>query len=152
MKVNGALGEATLQEAVYRPLLEALAADRHTPKTYARLQEMLPDMPHQQLLQALLILVGASHVSPTQSAAVIKKRRPVTNALNRAICRRALAKTEINYLASPVTGGGIQASRFQQLFLLARAEKKQTPKEWAAFAWKVLASQGELLLKDGQDA
>ena len=53
-------------------------------------------------------------------------------------------------MASPVTGGGIQVNRFSQLFLLAHREGHQTPNDWAAFAWNLLALQNQRLLKDGQ--
>ena len=35
-------------------------------------------------------------------------------------------------------------------FLLARSEGRQHPAEWAAFAWSLLADQGQRLLKEGK--
>ena len=60
------------------------------------------------------------------------------------------ASDEINFLASPVTGGGIRVSRFNQLFLLAYKNGKATPEDWANFVWKILASQGQKIVKDGE--
>ena len=41
-------------------------------------------------------------------------------------------------------------SRFEQLFLIARAGGKQHPTEWARFAWEIVLADGQILLKDGQ--
>ena len=52
----------------------------------------------------------------------------------------------INFLASPVSGGGIVVGRIFQLFLLARLQGGKTPADWSAFAWKILNSQGQKLI------
>jgi hypothetical protein len=48
-----------------------------------------------------------------------------------------------------VTGGGVAVSRFQQLFMIAISQGKKSPKEWAKFAWQVLLSQGQRIIKQG---
>ena len=53
-------------------------------------------------------------------------------------------------LASPVTGGGIPTTRFQQIFLLARSEGETTPEAWSHYAWNVLKAQNQHLVKDGK--
>jgi hypothetical protein len=60
------------------------------------------------------------------------------------------ASADISYLASPVTGGGIPANRFQQLFMLALVQGKQLPEEWAQSTWQVLAVQGQKIVKEGK--
>jgi hypothetical protein len=73
-----------------------------------------------------------------------------TQRLNADILNRAPASAaHTEYLASPVTGGGIPANRIVQLFLLARMQGKKTSKEWVQFTWQVLQAQGQRLLKDG---
>ena len=62
---------------------------------------------------------------------------------------RAGASGDVASLASPITGSGVPVMRFEQLFLQAREEQLATPSEWAAHAWRILASQGQRLLKDG---
>jgi hypothetical protein len=57
LKVTGALGEASLNEAVHVPILDALAD--HKPKTLAELEQTLaPSVNFAQLLQAALVLTG----------------------------------------------------------------------------------------------
>jgi Trk-type K+ transport system membrane component len=53
-------------------------------------------------------------------------------------------------LASPVTGGGITVTRFEQLFLLAQSQGKKQPGDWAQYAWQILASQGQKLVNAGK--
>ena len=63
---------------------------------------------------------------------------------------KARSSNELNYLASPVTGGGVTVPRFQQLFLLARQQGHKQPQDWARYLWSVLAMQNQRLLKDGK--
>lgn len=40
--------------------------------------------------------------------------------------------------------------RFQQLFLLAIAQGKKQPAEWAQLVWQILANQGQKIVKEGK--
>ena len=62
---------------------------------------------------------------------------------------KARSSNEINYLCSPVTGGGVVVGRFGQLFLLAITQGKKSAHEWAQFAQNILKIQGQKILKDG---
>ena len=68
MKVAGSLGEATLQEEIYRPIVQALADDGYAPKTLSQLaaNPKLSSIPPPQLVQALLVLTGGGQVHPAQ--------------------------------------------------------------------------------------
>ena len=57
---------------------------------------------------------------------------------------------DLNHLASPVMGGGFALGRLPQLFLLASTQGRKTPDDWARFAWDILASQNQRLIKDGK--
>lgn len=150
LKVVGAAGEAALQEAVYAPLLAALAARQHAPKTLRELAQALPDMAWVQLQEAVVVLVGTGAVAPCQSEAAAKQVHKRCVALNRHLRERARLSNEIETLASPVTGGGVAVNRFQQLFLNAVEQGRKQPVEWAQQVWQILASQDQRLLKDGQ--
>ena len=148
LKVTGSLGEATLQEAVYGPILDQLAD--HKPKTLGQLEQALKDISFAQILQATMVLGATGAVLPVQDEGAISKAKKRTDRLNLHLMKKARSSSELNYLASPVTGGGITAPRFHQLFLLARAQGHKQPAEWAQFAWKVLDAQGQRLLKEGK--
>lgn len=150
LKATGALGEATLQEAVYRPVIAALAEASYVPKSLRQLTLDLPKLSYAQLQQAMIVLVGMNAVAPCQSEAVARQVQKRCDALNRHICQQAVYSKDIETLASPVTGGGVAVGRFQQLFLLARAANRKMPQEWAQYAWQILSGQGKKLVKEGK--
>ena len=150
LKVAGSIGEATLSEGIYNPILDALAD--HKPKTLGQLELAVKgkEIVFAQLTQAILILAGAGHVYAVQDDAAITKVKKRTDKLNAHLLQKARSSGDITYLASPVTGGGVTVSRFPQLFLLAIHQGKKHPTEWAQFAWQLLTAQGQRILKDGK--
>ncbi len=152
LKIAGAAGEATLDEAVYRPLLATLAAEHYAPKTLAQLQAQpgLKTLPVGQLVQALLLLTGAGHLHPAQADAAVEAVRSRCAALNARILERAVYGGEIGFMASPVLGGAVPVGRFQQLFLRALARGQKKPAQWASDAWATISSQGQRLVRDGK--
>lgn len=154
LKVNGSLGEATLQEAVYGPILDQLAD--HKPKTIGQLEQALKaaqstqNLTFAQILQAAMVLSATGAVLPVQDDDATQKAKKRTDRLNPRLMTKARSSNELSYLASPVTGGGITVPRFHQLFLLARAQGHKKPADWAQFTWNILAAQGQRLLKEGQ--
>jgi len=149
LKINGSLGEATLQEAVYGPVLDQLAD--HKPKTLGELERAVQgdNVNFAQLLQSVIVLVGAGVLHPAQDDNVASKARKRTDRLNAYLMSRARSSNELVYLASPVTGGGVNVPRFHQLFMLARQQGYKTAAEWAQYTWNILAMQGQRLVKDG---
>jgi hypothetical protein len=150
LRVTGALGEATLTEAIYRPILDVLAD--HKPKTLAQLEQAVKGagINFAQLNQAVMILIGAGHLLAVQEDAAIPKAKKHTDKLNAHLMLQARSSADIGFLASPVTGGGVPVGRFAQLFLLALGHGKKQPAELAQFVWTILAAQNQRLLKDGK--
>ena len=150
LKVSGALGESSMSEAVYTPLLDLLAD--HKPRTLGQLELALKDkgVILAQLVQAALILTGAGHLATVQDEATTAKAKKATDKLNSCLMGKARSSGDISFLASPVTGGGVTVGRFQQLFLMARAQGAKQPADWAHITWELLQAQGQRILKDGQ--
>lgn len=150
LKVTGALGEASMSEAVYNPILDALAD--HKVKTLGQLEQATKEqgVNFAQLVQAIVILAGTGSVAAAQDEAVVPKARKHTEKINAHLMAKARASSEIGYLASPVTGGGVAVGRFEQLFLLALVHGKKQPAEWAQGAWQILQAQGQKLVKEGK--
>ena len=150
LKVTGSLGEATLQDAVYGPILDQLAD--HKPKSLAQLEQVLQPigLNFVQLIQAVMVLSGAGVLLAAQDEATASKAKKRTERLITHLMTKARSSSELNYLASPVTGGGIAVARFHQLFLLAKQQGHKQPQEWASFVWNLLAMQGQRLLKEGK--
>jgi SAM-dependent methyltransferase len=150
LKVTGSLGEASMSEAVYKPILDFLSD--HKPKTVGQIEQALQgkDVNFAQLRQAVMLLCGAGQLAAVQDDAAIARSKKSTEKLNAYLMDKARGSNDISFLASPVIGGGVAASRFQQLFLLAMRNGRKQPGEWAQFAWQVLSSQGQKLVKEGK--
>lgn len=150
LKTTGALGEAEMNSAIYAPILDLLADHKVT--SIAQMEKKLEGtgMAFAQLLQAMLLLTGAGHVSVIQDDTVITRARPQTDKLNAHLIHQARGNNDINYLASPVTGGGFTVNRVQQLFLMARQQAKTAPEDWARFTWAILSAQKQKIIKEGK--
>jgi SAM-dependent methyltransferase len=150
LKVQGALGEANLNEAVYRPILHVLAD--HKPHSIQELIKALEGQDNTLLkaAQAVMVLTGQGHVQPVQSEEAISKAGPTTKRLNQHLMNLAKGSADVAYLASPVTGGAVNVGRIHQLFLQSLLQGKKQPQDWVQEAWALLKSQGQRLIKAGQ--
>jgi hypothetical protein len=150
LKAKGALGDASLNESVYSPILTSLSD--HKIKSIEELISSVKgkDVKADQVLQAVMVLIGNGHIASVQSDEQISKSKTISNKLNKALIEKARFNLELSTLASPVTGGGHTVNRIHQMFLLAMSQGKKKPQEWAQSAWSVLDSQNQRLLKDGK--
>lgn len=148
--VSGMLGEASMTETVYGPILDALAD--HQPRTLAELERVVQgqDMSFPVLLEAVMLLVGKGDLVPAQDEAAAAEARVRTDRLNRHLLTLARGSHELGWLASPVTAGGLACGRLEQLCLLAAGEGHQRPQDWAAFAWQTLSLLGQKLIEKGR--
>ncbi len=148
LKINGALGEATLAEAVYTPILDLMAD--HKPRSVEEIESAVKaSVSLPQVIQAVMVLTGAGHLQTVRPAGR-KSDRTSADRVNRHLMTKARSSGEIGYLVSPETGGGIAVNRFQQLFLESKQQGKKSPDDWAKDAWGILKSQGQSIIKDGQ--
>lgn len=147
MKVAGAIGEGTLQEEIYKPLLDLMAD--HIPRSLGELEVALKDHKIQlnQIVQAVMLLSGMGHLYAVQE--ITPQNCQKSDSLNLHLMHRARGSKDVIFLASPLTGGGHEVRRFQQLFLLAFKNGKKSVNEWAQFAWTVLSAQNQKMLKAG---
>jgi hypothetical protein len=148
LKVKGALGEVGLKESIYEPILELMGD--HKFRSIGEVAEKIKIVSLKEVIQATLVLVGAGHMVSVQANERITVAKKSTNKLNQILKDKARFSSEISFLASPVSGGGVAVDRIQQLFLLAIDQSKKHPKELANTAWTVLASQNQRLVKEGK--
>ena len=150
LKVTGALGEATMSDTIYNPILDILAD--HKPKTISQLEQAVVEkgIILGQVTQAIIVLSGAGHIGTVQEDAAIGKSKKYTDKLNSFLLNKARSSGDISHLASPVIAGGVTVTRFQQLFLLALSHGKKKPEEQAEVACQILAAQSQKILKDGK--
>ena len=150
LKVKGAHGEANMKEEVYFPIIDFLS-DYKT-KTIAQIEKEVAskNISFPQLLQAIMVLTNTGFLSVAQNDTQISTAKKHTDKLNAYLISKARGNGDIIYLASPVTGGGINVDRFQQLFLLGFSQGVRDPVELAKQVWQVVSSQGQKLIKEGK--
>jgi SAM-dependent methyltransferase/RNA-binding protein YhbY len=150
LKIKASVGEATLSEAIYQPIIDALA--EHKAVSVKELAQRLEDkeINLSKLMEALIVCAGAGYTSPAQTDSQIKGARKACANINTFLSESAVTNNDVNHLASPVTGGGVAVDRFERIFLMARKQGFKTPAKWADFCWKLVSSQGQLVVKDGK--
>ncbi|HWT51937.1 MAG TPA: class I SAM-dependent methyltransferase, partial [Caulobacter sp.] len=148
-KVRGVLGEAGLIDTIYQPIYELLLD--YKPHSILELETHVgaKNVNFSQLTSALTILLGLGVIQSAAPGQDVGKAKTRALTLNKAIAHRSASVGDIAYFASPVTGGGISAPRFHQLFWMSRQNGGKTPESWAQFAWSLLQAQGQSLVKDG---
>ena len=116
MKLSTAMGHLNLSEKIYRPFLEFLEANAFRPK---ELREYLSGgkLDVQALIEVVTVLVDSGHVLPCQSETAVKLVKKSCERLNAHICERAHFEEPIKFLASPLTGCGVQVNGVVQIFL-----------------------------------
>ena len=150
MTVAGSLGEASMAPAIYQPIIDLMADGRiHTLHEIERAMEG-SGTEFGALVEAITILIGKGTLHPAQDEAAIAAAAPRTRAFNRTLCDQARYSDAVSALASPVLGGGIPVSRLEQLMLLARAGGKANPEEWTRSVLRIMAAQGQRVLKGGK--
>ncbi|MDD2850389.1 MAG: class I SAM-dependent methyltransferase [Desulfuromonadaceae bacterium] len=149
LEVTTQVGIATMNKSVYVPILDALSD--HKPKSIDQIKQAVKDksLSIVQVMEAVMILIGTGSLSAVQDDEVIAKARTYTDKLNTHLIDKARGCNDIDCLASPVTGGGVAVTRFQQLLLMAISKGKKQPLEWATSVCEMLAARGEKVVKDG---
>jgi Predicted methyltransferase regulatory domain./Methyltransferase domain. len=150
LKASGTLGQADMNAQIYTPILDYLSD--HKPRSLGEIAEAMAkhNINHAQIVEAALVLGGTGQLSAVQDAMVASKCKKKTDKLNRYLMRKARTSGDIHVLASPVTGGGFNLGRFQQLFALAYLEGHKDASDWAKFAWDILAKQGQRIVREGK--
>jgi len=150
LTVTGSLGEAKMTESIYSPILDILAD--HKAYTFGQIEQKVQDnnISFAQLNETILLLASTGVIASVQDDHVINKAKKTTEKLNFHIMNHARGSTDIAYLSSPVTGGGVMVNRFTQLFLLATHLGMQKPADWAEFVWEILVAQGQKIVKNGE--
>lgn len=140
------LGKLQLRPEIYQPVIDVLAEG---PITLRELIERLPSakMEWASLTDAIKVLVGRGDLQIALPPEHEAERAESARAFNAVVMARAKEQAPLAYLASPVTGGGIQVDPFTQLYLAA--QRKGVADPVAAIAGLAAAS-GKPFEKDGK--
>jgi hypothetical protein len=146
LKVKGALGEVTLNESVYDPILDLMGD--HNDRSLGEMEILLKDkINFAQLIEAVTLLAGSGHLNTVNEQSAVTTQ--TSKAMNSYMMKRAIGSNDLSFLASPVTGGAVSVNRLQQLFLQSIEQGKNQPEDWAKDTWSILAAQNQRLIKDG---
>ncbi|MES2187027.1 MAG: class I SAM-dependent methyltransferase [Pseudomonadota bacterium] len=150
LTVTGALGEATLQEATFGPVIEALSD--HSPRKISELVEMLKpasvSMPN--IMQALMLLIAKGDVAPAHCNGATQEAKTKTDAVNKYMQHLSMSREDVGYHVSPLTSAGHAVSRIEQLFLDSLGQGFRTPDELATTVWQLFQLQGHRVRKGGE--
>jgi hypothetical protein len=133
-KIVGERGEVRLAEPAHLAVIDALAS--HRPRTVGTLAESpaCREIAFDTLTDALHALAAFGHVMPAQDDATIARCAPRAAGLNAILLARARMTDDIDFLASPVTGGGVAVDGIDQLLMAALADGANAPAAWVAHA------------------
>lgn len=150
LELTGRQARMNCNAALYAPLLEQLAD--HEVHTGEQLEQALQPhgIPFDELRHMLWMLCVIDAVHPAQEAGVTEQARACADRLNACLLERASDASAVSCLASPVTGGGVGITPFQQLFLRARQSGMTQAAEWGQHAWCTLQALGQCVVKDGE--
>jgi hypothetical protein len=144
--ISGYLGEFDLIQEIYQPLGAYFKQCDYKPQTIAELEQAIPDITYSKLLNALVILCHLGLAQPCQAASNPDMVEHAQK-LNRYFLEQASYHTNYQVLACPLTGIGIPADQFTQLFYRAHfIDGLDSAAQFAQYVWDVLTQLGWLVL------
>ncbi len=149
-KFNVGRTQMSLNEKHREKIFEYLAAENFRPKNFQAFNKNNPDITAANLEEILIVLVNTGKISPCQNEDAVQKVEKHCHSLNKYICERAKYSDEVQFLASPVTGGGVALNRFERIFAAAIFDGLNTADEIANYAWNVFSSAGQVLVIQGK--
>lgn len=149
LECSGYYRKIDFKSELVEPVVAWLKTGGNKPKDFTGYLAAHPETAPEVVCSLLKVMVEQGVIAPCQSEEAAQEAKPACDRLNRYLCQRALAADEIFYLASPVTGSGVNLNRIAQMvlhFMWQGVKENALPKE----VWKTLDSQGQFLLKDGK--
>lgn len=143
VKIATSLGELTLSPEVYNPIADVLSKG---PVRGNDLMKALPTHSMAQICQGLSVLCAFSACQPCASEENVKAALPGTERFNNAVMAHARFSSDLNFLASPVTGGGVPMDRISLLLLAAH----KSGQDIVDSTWAQLKSLNQRFVRDGR--
>ncbi len=150
--IQGTLGEFNLRQEIYEPIATYFKKNNYKAQTIAELEIAIPTLNYHQILNALIILCHLNLMHPCLSTDVSEDALRYSHELNQYLLEQASYHQNYQILASPLTGIGIPADQFSQLYYRAYFnDGLRTAKQFADYIQNVLTELGWLVLdKDGK--
>ena len=131
------MGTASLHETICDPIL-AILSD-YSPHSLYDIHKAVKDqgITLHQVLRVIAILISKEDLALANSDEVIEQVRHTCERLNTYLLARGTIADDVNYMVSPLTGGGVLVPNVEQLYLVGRRRKLPDPVSWMKFAWDV---------------
>jgi hypothetical protein len=147
-RIDCPLGTADLSEKNYSAIIETLSNHEACSVGDILSATELKGITLALIVESIMTLV---HVMTVQQPVVSTSAVESSERLNQHLMQLARnSDSGHGSLASPLTGGGIQVPRLEQLYLLAVQSGHNSAKDVAKFTWQFLEDQGEKVIKDGE--
>ena len=149
--INGYLGEFNLIQEIYEPLGQQFKKLDYQPQTITELEKAIPNLNYAQILNALVILCHLGLVLPCSQNPTTEEQLQYSQKLNHYMLEQASYHQNYQVLACAITGIGIPADQFSQLYYRAHfVDGLKTAKQFAEYIqnvldklnWKVLDQDG----------
>lgn len=149
-EIKSSFGTVTIAKPAFDAIMAVLGDMK--PHTLGELENAVKNIPQtlSELLGSICALLDFNALCLVQKKEDIAKARATSERLNQYLENRALDNADIPFLASPVSGGGVNLSRFEQIFLYAMRKGHKSAEDMARFLWAVLLENGERITRDGQ--
>ena len=145
--IQGYLGEFNLRQNIYEPIGAHFKKNDYKPQTIAEIELALPELNYTQIINALTILCHLNLVHPCLSTEPSKETLQYSHDLNQNLLDQASYHQNYQVLASPITGIGIPADQFSQLFYRAHFnDGLKSAQQLADYIQNVLNQLGWLVL------
>lgn len=155
-KMTSVLGEARFKSEVYGPVLQALAD--HAPHTVREVAQSAAKegLDAATVEQAIIVLAGSGRLITVADDTDAARASEAARRLNAELLQRQLDAGGVDYLVSPVQGGGFPVGALQQLFLAAMQQPGMNKPgvdhsaDWARWVWQVMESRNQRVMKEGK--
>ncbi len=149
--IQTSVGEVQLHKELYEPLVQLMSDfETRSIKDMLSTEQMKDPVVVGRFCEACMILTAHNVFAVVQSADNQEKSLEGVYRLNEHILELAEGETNIQLLASPLTGGAINVDKLEQIYLLAMRRGFSAVSEIAEFSWQILRKQGVRMVREGK--
>ena len=151
-EIKGALGQGELKKEVYSPILELLAKSDKTPLSFKELKTKLSGkLEPPTIWQALLILRSSINIGIAQSIEDSESAQKQCTRINDYLHNQNQIEKEINVLASPLLGAGINIDRMTRIFFQEFKKGHHDPERLAQNSFDIMNKVGSTFIKKDKE-
>lgn len=149
-EIKGSFGSVTIAEDVHAGLVEVLGDMRV--HAVGEMEKALAarNINISQIVQALCIYLERGHVGVTQDRNLAARARPHCEKLNGFAMDIAQDSGDMPWMASPLLGGAVNVSRFEQLFMRAMRLGAKDAAGMAAHVLETLGNANQRMTREGK--